>query len=69
MRVPSLLRAAVAGLALAATVAIAQPVTAAPGDGAPMRAMRVPAGQRLVRLCFAKNAATLDAAIERLQKI
>jgi len=48
MRVPSLLRAAVAGLALAATVAIAQPVTAAPGDGAPMRAMRVPAGQRLV---------------------
>ncbi len=28
-----------------------------------------PAGQRLVRLCFAKNAATLDAAIERLQKI
>ena len=26
-----------------------------------------PAGQRLVRLCFAKNEATLDAAIERLR--
>ncbi len=26
-----------------------------------------PAGQRLVRLCFAKNEATLDAAIERLK--
>ena len=26
-----------------------------------------PAGQRLVRLCFAKNQATLDAAIERLR--
>jgi methionine aminotransferase len=28
-----------------------------------------PAGQRLARLCFAKNAATLDAAIERLQAL
>ena len=28
-----------------------------------------PAGQRLVRLCFAKNDATLDAAIERLMKL
>ena len=28
-----------------------------------------PAGQRLARLCFAKNAATLDAAIERLEKV
>ena len=28
-----------------------------------------PAGQRLARLCFAKNQATLDAAIERLQKL
>ena len=28
-----------------------------------------PAGQRLLRLCFAKNAATLDAAIERLQRL
>ena len=28
-----------------------------------------PAGQRLARLCFAKNPATLDAAIERLAKI
>ncbi len=28
-----------------------------------------PAGQRLIRLCFAKNAATLDAAIERLQRL
>ena len=28
-----------------------------------------PPGQRLVRLCFAKNDATLDAAIERLQKL
>ena len=28
-----------------------------------------PAGQRLVRLCFAKNQATLDAAIERLQPL
>ena len=28
-----------------------------------------PAGQRLARLCFAKNEATLDAAIERLQKL
>lgn len=28
-----------------------------------------PAGQRLVRLCFAKNEATLDAAIERLQAL
>jgi len=28
-----------------------------------------PLGQRLVRLCFAKNEATLDAAIERLQKL
>ena len=27
-----------------------------------------PAGQRLVRLCFAKNEATLDAAIERLKR-
>ncbi|HRN63101.1 MAG TPA: aminotransferase class I/II-fold pyridoxal phosphate-dependent enzyme, partial [Luteimonas sp.] len=26
-----------------------------------------PAGQRLARLCFAKNEATLDAAIERLR--
>jgi methionine transaminase len=30
---------------------------------------RPPAGQRLARLCFAKNEATLDAAIERLQKL
>ena len=30
---------------------------------------RPPAGQRLARLCFAKNQATLDAAIERLQKL
>jgi methionine aminotransferase len=28
-----------------------------------------PAGQRLARLCFAKNEATLDAAIERLQAL
>ena len=28
-----------------------------------------PPGQRLARLCFAKNEATLDAAIERLQKV
>ncbi|HNV83881.1 MAG TPA: pyridoxal phosphate-dependent aminotransferase [Arenimonas sp.] len=28
-----------------------------------------PEGQRLVRLCFAKNANTLDAAIERLVKV
>ncbi|MCE7031229.1 pyridoxal phosphate-dependent aminotransferase [Lysobacter sp. GX 14042] len=28
-----------------------------------------PAGQRLVRLCFAKNPSTLDAAIERLEKL
>lgn len=28
-----------------------------------------PAGQRLARLCFAKNPATLDAAMERLQKL
>lgn len=28
-----------------------------------------PAGQRLARLCFAKNEATLDAAIERLLKL
>lgn len=28
-----------------------------------------PAGQRLVRLCFAKNEATLDAAMERLRKL
>jgi len=28
-----------------------------------------PAGQRIARLCFAKNDATLDAAIERLQKL
>jgi methionine aminotransferase len=30
---------------------------------------RPPSGQRLARLCFAKNAATLDAAIERLEKV
>jgi len=28
-----------------------------------------PAGQRLARLCFAKNEATLDSAIERLQRL
>lgn len=28
-----------------------------------------PAGQRLVRLCFAKNQATLDAAIDRLRRL
>lgn len=28
-----------------------------------------PAGQRLARLCFAKNQSTLDAAIERLQRV
>jgi methionine aminotransferase len=28
-----------------------------------------PAGQRLARLCFAKNEATLDAAIERLERL
>ena len=28
-----------------------------------------PPGQRLLRLCFAKNEATLDAAIERLQRL
>ncbi len=28
-----------------------------------------PAGQRLARLCFAKNEATMDAAIERLKKL
>ena len=28
-----------------------------------------PAGQRLARLCFAKNDATLDAAIERLRRL
>ena len=30
---------------------------------------RPPAGQRLARLCFAKNEATLDAAIERLERL
>ena len=30
---------------------------------------RPPTGQRLARLCFAKNEATLDKAIERLQKL
>ena len=30
---------------------------------------KAPAGQRLIRLCFAKNANTLDAAIERLVKV
>lgn len=28
-----------------------------------------PKGQRLIRLCFAKNQSTLDAAIERLEKL
>lgn len=28
-----------------------------------------PAGQRLARLCFAKNDATMDAAVERLRKL
>ena len=28
-----------------------------------------PVGQRLARLCFAKEAATLDAAIERLGRL
>jgi methionine aminotransferase len=28
-----------------------------------------PVGQRLARLCFAKNETTLDAAIVRLQKL
>ncbi len=28
-----------------------------------------PEGQRLARLCFAKNEATLDAAIERLNRL
>ena len=28
-----------------------------------------PAGQRLARLCFAKNDATMDAAIQRLQAL
>jgi methionine aminotransferase len=28
-----------------------------------------PTGQRLARLCFAKNEATLDAAIERLKRL
>ena len=28
-----------------------------------------PAGQRLIRFCFAKNEATLESAIERLQKL
>ena len=28
-----------------------------------------PAGQRLARLCFAKNEATLDAAIARLKAL
>jgi methionine aminotransferase len=28
-----------------------------------------PKGQRLARLCFAKNEGTLDAAIERLAKL
>ena len=31
--------------------------------------MAPPAGQRLVRLCFAKHEATLDAAIQRLQRL
>lgn len=30
---------------------------------------KAPAGQRLIRLCFAKNSHTLDAAIERLVKV
>lgn len=30
---------------------------------------KAPAGQRLIRLCFAKNSQTLDAAIERLVKV
>lgn len=30
---------------------------------------KAPAGQRLIRLCFAKNANTLDAAMERLVKV
>ncbi len=30
---------------------------------------KAPVGQRLIRLCFAKNANTLDAAIERLVKV
>jgi methionine aminotransferase len=28
-----------------------------------------PVGQRIARLCFAKNETTLDAAIERLQRL
>ena len=28
-----------------------------------------PAGQRIIRLCFAKNDATLDAAIQRLERL
>ena len=28
-----------------------------------------PAGQRLLRLCFAKNEATVNAAVERLSKL
>ena len=28
-----------------------------------------PAGQRLIRLCFAKNQATVDAAIARLREL
>ena len=30
---------------------------------------RPPAGQRIARLCFAKNDATLAAAVERLQAL
>ena len=32
-------------------------------------ALDLQAGQRLARLCFAKNPATLDAAIARLQAL
>jgi hypothetical protein len=48
-RVPSW-RHAVAGLALASavTAASAQPVASVPGEGLPIRAVRVPAGERLV---------------------
>ena len=39
------------------------------GLGGTLAEARAQVGQRLARLCFAKNDATLEAAIDRLEKL
>ena len=56
-------------LALSATAMAGQVYKWVDAQGVTHFSPQPPQGQRLARLCFAKNEATLDAAIARLQAL